>query len=112
MSSTAKKINIDIFLNNDGQIKQIPRPNRTKIPVLSYLASKFERERIYSEKEVNALIDRWHTFGDYFLLRRLLIDCGFLGRTADGAQYRVLDSISECYRHGKNNGNKPDVLHG
>ena len=90
MSKTKKKINISIFLDDVGKITQIPVPNRTKIPVLTYLASKFEEDRIYSEKEVNKMINAWHTFGDYFILRRLLIDHKFLERTPNGAKYWVV----------------------
>ncbi len=77
-------------MDEAGKIVQIPVPNRTKIPVLAYLAGKFEKERIYSEKEVNGIINAWHTFGDYFILRRLLIDYKFLDRTPDGARYWVV----------------------
>lgn len=90
MSRTSKKVNIAIFLDDTGRITQIPVPRRTKLPVLAYLASKFEEDRIYSEKEVNAIIAAWHTFGDYFILRRLLIDYSFLDRTANGAKYWVV----------------------
>lgn len=84
-----KKINISAFLDDAGKIAQIPVPNRKKIPVLAYLACKFEQEQTYSEKEVNGIINNWHSFGDYFLLRRLLIDHKFLERTPDGAEYWV-----------------------
>jgi len=87
MGKAKKIINISVFLDDTGKIVQIPAPNRTKIPILAYLASKFEENRIYNEKEVNAIIDAWHTFGDYFILRRLLIDYNFLGRTPNGAEY-------------------------
>lgn len=89
MGQTKKKINISVFLDDAGKIMQVPAPNRTKIPVLAYLAGKFEEDRIYSEKEINGIIDAWHTFGDYFILRRLLIDYKFLERTLDGAKYWV-----------------------
>jgi hypothetical protein len=85
-----KKIKIAVFLDEAGKIKQVPSPNRTKIPVLAYLADKFEPDRQYTEKEVNQIIEKWHTFGDYFLLRRLLVDYDFLARTPDGAQYWVV----------------------
>jgi hypothetical protein len=86
----SKKPNIAAFLDGEGRIRQIPVPNRTKIPVLAYLAGKFEAGRDYCEKEINAVIDRWHTFNDYFILRRLLVDYDFLGRTPDGARYWVV----------------------
>lgn len=89
MSERKKKVNISVFLDAAGKIVQLPAPNRTKIPVLAYLAGKFEKNRIYNEKEVNGIINEWHTFGDYFILRRLLIDYKFLERTPDGAKYWV-----------------------
>lgn len=82
-----KSTNISAFLDNEGKIMQIPSPNRTKIPVLAYLASKFEAGRSYNEKEINGIINEWHTFGDYFILRRLLVDHQFLDRTPNGAEY-------------------------
>lgn len=91
MNSEKKKTNISVFLDNTGRIVQIPVPNRTKIPVLAYLASKFDEERIYNEKEINKIINVWHTFGDYFILRRLLVDYKFLKRTPDGAKYWVVE---------------------
>lgn len=86
-----KGTDIAVFLSENGRIKQLPAPARTKLPVLSYLAGKFEADRMYSEKEVNAVIDAWHTFGDYFILRRLLVDHGFMARKPDGSAYWLLD---------------------
>jgi hypothetical protein len=88
--SSKKKVMISIFLDENGKITRLPVPNRTRIPVLRYLAGKFEEDMVYSQKEVNAIIDAWHSFGDYFILRRLLIDHRFLARTADGAKYWVI----------------------
>lgn len=89
MLEAKKKTSISAFLDDAGRIIRLPAPNRTKIPALAYLAAKFEEDRIYSEKEVNSIIDKWHTFGDYFILRRLLVDYGFLGRTPSGERYWV-----------------------
>ncbi len=90
MSKSGKSVSIDVFLDGEGRLKQIPVPNRTRLPVLAYLAGKFEAGRFYSEKEVNEIISRWHTFSDFFILRRLLIDDKFLGRTPSGSQYWVI----------------------
>ncbi len=89
--SKEKSVNIDVFLDGGGRIKQLPVPSRTKLPVLAYLTGKFEPGRDYSEKEVNELITRWHTFEDFHLLRRLLIDYAFLGRTPSGSRYWVIE---------------------
>ncbi len=84
------------FLNDEGKIKQLPSKREAKYVVLTYLAGQFSCDKDYTEKEVNSVIDSWHTFGDYFLLRRELIDCGLLCRTRDGARYwRKGEEIAE-----------------
>ncbi len=78
---------ITMFLDNEGRIKQFPAKGEAKRAVLTYLAEKFSCGRDYTQKEVNAIISDWHTFGDYYLLRRELIDAGLLGRVRDGSRY-------------------------
>lgn len=78
---------IAMFLDNEGRIKQLPARGEAKRAVLAYLATKFSCDKDYTQKEVNAIIDNWHTFGDYFLLRRELIDYQFLCRTIGGTRY-------------------------
>jgi len=78
---------IETFLDENGKIIQLPAKGEKKREVLLYLAEKFSYNRDYTEKEVNSIIDHWHTFGDYFLLRRELIDSHFLSRTWDGKKY-------------------------
>ncbi len=95
MIATKKKISISTFLDDAGKIVRIPAPNRTKLPTLGYLAGKFEEGKIYSEKEVNGIINDWHTFGDYFILRRLLVDYKLLGRTPNGERYWVIKKEEE-----------------
>ena len=75
------------FLDSDGKISQMPMKKDKRNDVLFYLGTKFEIGRNYTEKEVNAIIEQWHTFGDYFLLRRELIVCDVLRRTRDGSKY-------------------------
>ena len=75
------------FLDPEGKIKQLPLKGEARQAVLTHLAEKFNSDRDYTEKEVNAIIDIWHTFGDYFLLRRELVENQFLCRTRDGARY-------------------------
>lgn len=78
---------IERFLDDKNRIKVWPSKYSMKINVLEYLSTKFDYERTYTEKEVNAIINIWHTFGDYFLLRRGLVDYKLLGRTRNGASY-------------------------
>ncbi|MEZ4357779.1 MAG: DUF2087 domain-containing protein [Eubacteriales bacterium] len=93
--SRKKSVSISPFLDDEGKIIKIPSPNRTKIPLLEYLAGKFTVGKMYSEKEVNQIIDKWHTFKDYFILRRLLVDYNFLKRTPNGEKYWVNDDEKE-----------------
>lgn len=80
-------IKIRQFLDSAGKITQLPQKQKVKRPVLEYLAAKFEPDRIYSEREVNEICSQWHTFGDYFLMRRELVDYGLLCRERDGSHY-------------------------
>jgi hypothetical protein len=75
------------FIDKEGRIKIWPSKREMKLQVLEYLAEKFEFGRFYKECEVNGIISQWHTFNDYFLLRRGLIESGLLSRTRDGAKY-------------------------
>ncbi len=80
------------FLNKSGQIIQLPSKKTKREEVLKYLGTKFESSRDYKEKEINAIIDEWHTFNDYFLLRRELIIAGVLKRTQDGSKYWLVEN--------------------
>ena len=75
-------------LDEQGRVKVWPKKHARKDAVIHYLAEKFEYNRVYTEKEVNAILDQWHTFTDYFLLRRSLIEYNLLSRDAYGREYR------------------------
>lgn len=81
------KNDISRLLDDSGRVKLWPAKKGKKDAVLEYLSGKFETGRNYSEKEVNAILMQWHTFGDYFLLRRGLIESRFLSRTSNGSRY-------------------------
>ncbi len=85
-------LTIERFLDEEGRLKQLPSKNNLQREVFSYLSSKFEADRKYTEKEVNQILTDWSTIGDYFILRRGLIDDGFLSRLADGSQYWLNDT--------------------
>ena len=82
-----EKTDISNFLDDSGKITRLSQKNRLRTEILRYLAEKFLNDRSYTEKEVNSICEEWHTFGDYFLLRRELIDSGFLCREPDGSRY-------------------------
>ncbi|EKQ55496.1 MULTISPECIES: DUF2087 domain-containing protein [unclassified Clostridium] len=88
--------NINNFIDSTGKLKSWPSKRELKFKALEYIASKFEYDRFYTEKEVNNIIDNYHTFGDYFLIRRGLVDSKLLSRTRNGSKYwRKYDSLEE-----------------
>jgi hypothetical protein len=76
------------FLNPDGTIRQVPnsrtQPAKFRV-VLEYILAAFEVGPVYTEKEVNSLLHRFHE--DVSGLRRDLVDAGMLGRESDGSKY-------------------------
>lgn len=75
------------FLDEEGKLKQLPAKRSMQLLAFSYLAEKFETGKDYTEHEVNAILSSWHTFGDYFALRRGLIESGLLQRLPNGSKY-------------------------
>lgn len=72
-------------LKPDGSIKQIPSDGSKLQIILNYLLQAFTPGVIYTEKEVNMIIRRFHV--DTAGLRRDMIDRGMLQRKSDGSQY-------------------------
>ncbi len=84
LSEKPRKI-LATFLNPDGSIKQLPSdPGKLQI-ILDYLLEAFNTGVIYTEKEINQIIRRFHA--DTAGLRRDMIDRGMLQRKSDGSQY-------------------------
>jgi len=75
------------FLDPGGRITMWPAKRQAQNLLLSYLASKFEHDREYTERDVNELLMQWHTYQDHVTLRRALYDARLLDRTPDGARY-------------------------
>lgn len=75
------------FLDPEGRVKQFPAKAVPREAVLYYLAEKFEFDVDYKEREVNAILTEWHTFNDFFILRRSLVEAGYLNRLNDGSRY-------------------------
>lgn len=73
------------YLTPDGTIAKIPTNHRKLEVILGYIAEKFEFNRTYTEKEVNAVIGALNA--DISGLRRDLISAKYLGREKDGSAY-------------------------
>ena len=77
------------FVDNEGRIVQWPARQKVQRQAIDYLATRFEEGVEYRERDVNERLVRWHTFGDWALLRRLLFDWGYMDREPDGSRYRL-----------------------
>ena len=77
------------FVDEGGRLFRWPARQKVQRLALAMLAARFEAGRDYAEQEVNFLLMEWHTFGDWAMLRRLLVDWRFLERKSDGSRYRV-----------------------
>lgn len=75
------------FLDAEGRVKQLPAKSKPRQLVYDYLAEKFDFGVDYTEHDVNALLSSWHTFEDFFILRRGLVEAGLLSRERDGSRY-------------------------
>lgn len=79
------------FLNADGTIREIPHPGsklkkiNQLLIILNYIVDAFEYDTNYTEKEVNAILRRFHL--DTAALRRYLVDNGLMARESDGSRY-------------------------
>jgi hypothetical protein len=69
----------------DGRLTSLPSRSSYRLAALAVLAERFERDHLYDEREVNAILA--DDAPDPATLRRLLVDHGYLGRR-NGAYWR------------------------
>ena len=74
------------FLAADGRLRVMPARRAKRLAVLDHLAQLFEPGVRYPEVEVNRRLRAVHD--DVAMIRRYLIDEGFLGRE-NGSYWRV-----------------------
>jgi len=78
---------LERFLDAERRVRTWPSRLKHRLLVMDYLATHFEPGKSYSEAEVNAILNRLHTFEDWAGLRRALFDHGFMDRLRDGSSY-------------------------
>lgn len=71
----------------NGPLDYFPLKEKKRVAILRHLITFFEPNKNYTEKEVNSLLKEF--YHDYILLRRYLIEYGFMDRTQDGSSYWV-----------------------
>jgi hypothetical protein len=78
---------INRFLGDGGMVWIWPKKQADKLLVCQYLATKFKVNTEYTEAEVNEILNKWHMFGDWALLRRELYERKLLSRNQDCTIY-------------------------
>ena len=72
-------------LGTDGPLARYPSRSKPLQLVLNVIAEHFAYGQLYSEQEVNDVLEP--VYADYALLRRSLVDYGYMERKKDGSQY-------------------------
>jgi len=70
----AKYAELKGYTNDEGKFSTFPgKKQKKKVALmLEYLSQKFEKNRKYSEMEVNEILNQHHSFNDPATLRRLM----------------------------------------
>lgn len=76
------------LLDADGRLTRWPVKRGAQRLAVWYLWSLFDARKVYSEREVTALLAARNDFDDPVILRRELINEGLFARTRDGREYR------------------------
>jgi len=81
--------------------KMIPAREKKKYIILCMVIHYFEKNRKYSEKEVNEVLKPM--FEDFVMIRRYLVDYHFMDRTQDGKAYWLVVNQEDYEKFNINN---------
>jgi excisionase family DNA binding protein len=79
---------VDRWFDKSGKLTALPAKRSARLPILNRLIEEFEPNRTYAEKEVNAVLRRFHD--DVASLRREMVGVGLFVRTPDGVYKRIM----------------------
>lgn len=65
----------------------IPKKEKNKLEVLEEIIKLFQKNRRYDEKEINEILK--NLYPDFAILRRYLVDYGYLNRNKECTKYSV-----------------------
>jgi len=78
---------LEDYIDQEGKVKIWPSRQKHKLLILDYLSSKFDLGKYYSEKEINEILNQYHSFEDHAILRMELFNSGYLSMTNDCSKY-------------------------
>jgi predicted transcriptional regulator len=82
-SEADKKVLRDYVVN--GRVPNLPSKVNRWVVILRWIATKFEPNKHYTEKQVNAILRDINE--DYATLRRYMVDFGYMRREMGGGDY-------------------------
>ena len=85
MSPTVRKALMQF--DDSGRLVRLPNKLSVQQMTMWALWTQFAASLKYTEKEVNAVINAFHTFGDQATLRRELVNMKLMGRKSDCSEY-------------------------
>ena len=88
LNATARKAMMQF--DAQGRLVRWPIKYSVQTMVMWALWTRFEARRVYTEKEVNAILKDAQTYGDHVTLRRELINHRLMSRKSDCSEYRKL----------------------
>lgn len=71
-------------------LKVFPAKEKKKYVLLTYIIKLFKKDIEYTEKEINEILKP--IYEDYVMIRRYLVDYGFLDRLDNGKAYWVKEN--------------------
>ncbi len=80
----SRELTLETFMP-DGKLTSFPLKQSQILVILDTVATRFEADKQYSEREVNMILSE--ISDDFATLRRYLVDYGYLSRTSDGSVY-------------------------
>jgi len=80
------------LFDRDGLLTRWPGKRGLEASCLWVIWSRIPARTVFTEARLNEHLNTLHTFGDHALLRRGLVDCGLMTRTADGREYRRVEA--------------------
>lgn len=79
------------YFDGSGYLQRWPKKHSHREACLWVLWSRLPARQRWSEREINERLRAQERLGDHLLLRRALIDGGWLVRTDDGGEYRRIE---------------------
>lgn len=85
------------YYDAEGKLIQYPGKKPMRVIALTKIADCLEKDRKYTEKEVNEIIRQNISFTDIELIRREMFQYRLIGRLRDGSEYwREKQNVEIC----------------